>query len=109
MTVYRPSAFRTAVVRPFVEQAQEIVQSFDFDTTVITGHFQQRVSERRIKADKISEKRFRKGYIFEIKVENGCLSRIGISFAYSKKVKICMVIGLNSKNAAVLTAWLREE
>lgn len=109
MTVYRPSAFRTAVARPFVEQAQEIVQSFDFNKSVTTRHFQERLSERNINADKISEKRFRKGYIFEIKVENGCLSRIGISFIYSKKTKICMVIGLGTKEMAILTVWLKEE
>lgn len=89
--------------------AMSLFASLDYSTLARSFHCAERADERTINLGKISERRFFKGELFEIKVENDSIISIGINVNYNKKYTVSLIIGFMYDSPLIVTAWLNKK
>lgn len=89
--------------------AMSLFATLDWTALAHSYHCAERADERAINLGKISERRFFKGELFEIKVENDQIISIGINVNYNKKYTVSLIIGFMYDSPLLVTAWLNEK
>ena len=107
MTIYHAHNFDYNI-ELYLEALQKIAR-LDYANTVRSCHCCERVSERGINLKKISPAKVSRSEVFEIKAEGERIISIGIKVLYNRKKSACLIIGYNSKEPMIVTAWLNKE
>ena len=103
MTVYHARQFEDNI--DLYCNALRLIAQLDYDNTLRTSHFYARTEERGINLNKISANKIAHSEVFEVKAEQERIISVGIKVSYNKKKVVCIVVGFNSKEPQIVTAW----
>ena len=103
MTVYHARHFEDNI--DLYGNAFRLIAQLDYDNTLRTSHFCTRAEERGINLNKISANKIAHSEIFEVKAEQEKIISVGIKVSYNKKKVACIIVGFNSREPQIVTAW----
>ena len=103
MTVYHARHFEDNI--DLYCNALRLITQLDYNNTLHTSHFRARTEESGINLNKISANKIAHSEIFEVKAEQERIISVSIRVSYNKKKVACIIVGFNSKEPQIVTAW----